>query len=63
MRTSQPPIAAQMIKRSVNNIAGALDRAIMHMDFDQHLLASATEDAAAAIRSYREKSERVFKGN
>ena len=60
---AQPPIAAQMIKRSVNAICGALDRSIMHMDFDQHLLASQTEDAAAAIRSYRENTERMFKGN
>jgi len=60
---AQPPIAAQMIKRSVNAIASALDRSIMHMDFDQHLLASNTEDAAEAIRSYRGKTEPVFKGN
>jgi len=60
---AQPPIAAQMIKRSVNAITGALDRSIMHMDFDQHLLASHSEDAAAAIRSYRENTPRVFKGN
>ncbi len=60
---AQSPIAAQMIKRSVNAICGALDRSIMHMDFDQHLLASGTEDAAEAIRSYREKTEPAFKGN
>jgi enoyl-CoA hydratase len=60
---AQPPVAAQMIKRSVNAISGALDRSIMHMDFDQHLLASNTEDAAIAVKSYREKTPRVFKGN
>ncbi|NKB56397.1 MAG: enoyl-CoA hydratase/isomerase family protein [Alphaproteobacteria bacterium] len=60
---AQPPIAAQMIKRSVNAISGALDRSIMHMDFDQHLLASGTEDAAIAVASYRGDAPRVFKGN
>ncbi len=60
---AQPPIAAQMIKRSVNAISGALDRSIMHMDFDQHMLASGTEDAATAVASYRGDAPRVFKGN
>lgn len=60
---SQPPVAAQMIKRSVNAISYALDRSIMHMDFDQNLLGAGTEDAATAVRAYREGAERVFKGN
>ena len=60
---AQPPVAAQMIKRSVNAICGALDRSIMHMDFDQHLLASGTEDAAEAIDAYRSKRKAEFKGN
>ena len=60
---AQSPIAAQMIKRSVNAICGALDRSIMHMDFDQHLLASGTEDAAEAIDAYRSKRKAEFKGN
>lgn len=46
------PIAAQMIKRSINNIAGALDRALMHMDADQNLLARTTADAGAAASAY-----------
>ena len=29
---AKPPIGAQMIKRSINQIAGALDQSIMHMD-------------------------------
>ena len=45
---TQPPIPAQMIKRSVNKLVGALDEAIMHMDFDQWQLAALTEDAAEA---------------
>jgi enoyl-CoA hydratase len=60
---AQPPVAAQMIKRSVNAIAGALDRAVMHMDFDQHLLASSMEDTAEAVDAYREKRKGAYKGN
>ena len=59
----QAPIAAQMIKRSVNAIASALDRSIMHMDFDQNLMTAGTEDASMAVKAYREKVEPDFKGN
>ena len=59
---SRPPVAAQMIKRSVNALAGALDGAIMHADFDQHLLASATSDAAAAVDAWLAGREPEFEG-
>lgn len=59
---AKPPMAAQMIKRSVNAIAGALDQAVMHMDTDQFLLATTTEDHAAAIRAFREKHPPEFTG-
>ncbi|MDX1383536.1 MAG: enoyl-CoA hydratase/isomerase family protein [Thermoanaerobaculia bacterium] len=49
---AQPPVQAQMIKRSVNKITGALDDAVMHMDFDQGILAGSTEDAARAREAY-----------
>ncbi len=59
----QAPIAAQMIKRSVNAIASALDRSIMHMDFDQNLMTASSEDAAIAVEAYRAKTTPQFKGN
>lgn len=52
---AKPPMAAQMIKKSVNAISGALDQAVMHMDTDQFLLSTTTEDHAAAVRAFREK--------
>ena len=58
----RPPVAAQMIKRSVNAISGALDGAVMHADFDQHLLASATEDAAAAVDAWLAGRDPEFAG-
>ncbi|MDP6688478.1 MAG: enoyl-CoA hydratase/isomerase family protein [Alphaproteobacteria bacterium] len=59
----QPPVAAQMIKRSVNAISSALDRSIMHMDFDQNILSAETEDAAQAVSAYLEKRPPTFTGN
>ncbi|MBT4042181.1 MAG: enoyl-CoA hydratase/isomerase family protein [Rhodospirillaceae bacterium] len=60
---SQAPVAAQMIKRSVNAISSALDRSVMHMDVDQHLLNRETEDAAIAVSAYLAKEPPTFKGN
>ncbi len=58
-----PPIAAQMIKKSVNNVTGALDQAIMHMDSDQWLLALGSEDCKEAIAAFFEKRTPDFTGN
>jgi enoyl-CoA hydratase/carnithine racemase len=49
---AKSPVAAQMIKRSVNAITGALDQAVMHMDFDQNLLAASGRDQVEAARAY-----------
>lgn len=58
-----PPIAVQMIKRSANAWAGALDSAIMHADTDQWLLASRTEDFGEAVAAFFAKRPPRFTGN
>ena len=59
----QPPIAAQMVKRSVNAIASALDNAVMHMDADQFLLTTQTKDYLEGLSAFLEKREPSFKGD
>jgi enoyl-CoA hydratase/carnithine racemase len=58
-----PPLAVQMIKRSVNHVAGALDRAVMHMDADQWLLASSSGDFREAVSAFFDKRKPKFTGN
>lgn len=60
---AKPPIAAQMIKASTNQIANALNHAIMHMDADQNMFSATTEDRAAAIEAYLSKQSPTFTGN
>ena len=58
-----PPMAVQMIKRSVGQLAGALDRAIMHMDADQWLLATMSGDYREAVSAFFEKRPPRFTGD
>ena len=58
-----PPIAVQMIKRSANAYAGALDHAVMHADSDQWLLATMTADFKEGVTAFREKRSPKFQGN
>lgn len=58
-----PPVAVQMIKRSANAWAGALDQAIMHADADQWLLATRTDDFREGVAAFREKRPPQFRGD
>jgi enoyl-CoA hydratase/carnithine racemase len=57
-----PPIAVQMIKRSINKVATALDHAIMHMDSDQWLLATTSDDFREAVAAFFEKRPPRYTG-
>ena len=47
---AQPPVAAQMIKQTLNQVVGALDASILHMDADQNLLTQPRMIAAGCWR-------------
>ncbi len=59
----KPPVAVQMIKRSINQVVSALDRAVMHMDVDQNLFAQTSSDRDEAIRAYLAKEKPTFTGD
>lgn len=59
----KPHIAAQMIKRSINSYATALDRAVMHSDVDQFLLAQSTDDHQIASKAYGERKRPKLTGD
>lgn len=60
---AKPPIAAQMIKRSINALSAPIGEAIMHMDSDQNLFTQTTSDRSAAIEAYLKGTEPHFTGN
>ncbi len=60
---AMPPIPAQMIKKTINHISGALDQAIMHMDMDQLMLTLQTDDLKEGIAAFFGKRDGKFKGN
>ncbi|MFT4584458.1 MAG: enoyl-CoA hydratase [Gammaproteobacteria bacterium] len=60
---SKPPVAAQMVKRSINKISSALDQSIMDMDADQNLQTRDSTDSAEAIRAYFAQTEPTFSGD
>ena len=60
---SKSPIAAQMIKRSVNKRVYKNDESIMHMDYDQTLLTHETQDRKEAVTAFFEKRDPSFKGD
>lgn len=60
---AKAPIAVQMIKRSINATGGHLDRAMMHADSDQHVLATLSKDHKRAMSAYLEKTIASFEAD
>jgi enoyl-CoA hydratase/carnithine racemase len=53
--SAKPPLAAQMVKQSVNAISSLGQQAIMHMDTDQYLFATHSGDFAERISAFFKK--------
>jgi len=60
---AQPPVAAQMIKQTLNQVVGALDASILHMDADQNLLTATTDDRRQAMLAFLNKTSTTFVGD
>ena len=60
---AMPPIALQMIKRSVNRLATSMGEAMMHADFDQWLLTTRTDDFRECVTAFQERRSPVPTGN
>jgi enoyl-CoA hydratase len=59
----QAPVAAQMIKRSINAIMSSHDQALMHMDSDQVLLTQLSGEFKEGVEAFFQKRKPDFKGN
>lgn len=58
-----PPVAVQMIKRSIQRLAAPLDEAILHADTDQWVLTAQSEDFQEAVSAFFDKRRPTFRGN
>ncbi len=60
---AQPPIAVQMIKQTINQISGALDEAILHMDADQNVLTASSQDRDRGLQGFLAGTAPAFTGD
>ncbi len=59
---AQPPLPVRMTKVTVNRLAGAHDDLASHMDLDQFVLTTKSEDSQEGIAAFLERRPARFRG-
>ena len=59
---AEPPLPVKMTKATVNRLSGALDDLASHMDLDQFMLTTTSEDSAEGIAAFMERRPPRFRG-
>jgi len=59
---SEPPIPVKMTKATVNRLAGALDDLASHMDLDQFVLTTTSEDHKEGVAAFLSRRKPQFRG-
>lgn len=59
---AEPPLPVKMTKATVNRLSGALDDLASHMDLDQFVLTTKSEDSKEGIAAFLERRPAHFRG-
>jgi enoyl-CoA hydratase/carnithine racemase len=59
---AEPPLPVKMTKMTVNRLSGALDDLASHMDLDQFVLTTKSEDSQEGIAAFLERRPARFRG-
>jgi enoyl-CoA hydratase len=59
---AEPPLPVKMTKATVNRLSGALDDLASHMDLDQYVLTTKSEDFTEGIAAFFERRSPRFRG-
>jgi enoyl-CoA hydratase len=59
---AEPPLPVKMVKQTINRLSGALDDLASHMDLDQFVLTTTSEDHKEGVDAFLKKRKARFRG-